>query len=1391
MPSRDQKKRKNRRQRHLADTNPNCSLQSTDQDVQPEHSDQNLDLGTPNCSLQSNISDNPSQGGDSSSLASLSSSLPQHSFYFNFDNVNICDSTDDPGPPQTPTTPLTPFSLTSEAVAPRKQRKTRESSVDTESLLSLDSASIFSSRGSSPSTSTTKRGRPKKQTRKNAGRKPKIIPQQPEVPLVPTINFENLPLLNFVTQKTNDPGAICNRAFMTLHNEDNDRAPLRIETLWNNLTEWLDGSEIYGFLCYLSRHSHRNTVVVDSNVIIPLPMNQNVQDIPQEAFVDRCYGFIPGQVPEIILFPLNFPNHWTLVVWDASDNRGFFIDSLSSPFQSRLHGDERIPIIQSFITRMTNIPINNIHINDYPLNLYTNQNDGNSCGYFTCLYAEAWLFNNQPDPPSKNLRRSERIKSKKDATPASSSLTSPPPSSSSNPITSRCTRNHPLWPCADVRSQHTTDYYDSGNLGDSICYYCWALLFNSEVNTEHKRTFKRVTSSFCCKCGKVTLPAYTEHPPLLKKLLKSDTPQSKEFLKNENIYNSLLAFASISVGHQDSSHHGSVCFMLNGEFSRRISSMFPGPLTPSFSQLYILDANEALDIRTQNTQYGGDRVNKKTLQDLDTLLRTTHPFAINFKNFHTQYESILQQDGPDAVSKFRFTLLEERNVPAAIRDPRDHPRQVNLPDEKAMFSIWTESTDPPLLKGIYITDLQGSLFEIPAYHPTTDTLTYPLLFPNGDDGFHEKYPFNTNKIPSTSNKDNSEDLRSDDELEEPTTSKKWISLRDYIRYRLAIRKDEPLHNIWSAGGGLSQKFTLDYSARIDAEVASFLRQPRFNLLKTLPPTILKHLANDGRLKSVDDITSVVFFRKYHPGTRPYFQDMFYDATTIMSRTRQKGCASFMLTFTSNPNWPEIKRNFLHKDQKLVDRFDIMCRVYEDKKRELTHLINNKHILGKILGYAQSREFQKRIGGPHLHRVYTTNLEATPENISNIIWAHIPPNPPHSDTSDWANFLRKVRDLIPKFQVHDCGSHCRGHDGKCMKFFPKAFCRQTIIHANRPAEYYRPSPEDGGEVLSVPRGQAIIKYDNSRIVPYNPFIMVMFQSHHNLELAYGQTDNLKYALKYPFKGPSFSYIKNTAGSINIDEPAQYAKMLYRSPAEAFSRIQSYKYADLSHAVIPLSIHLPGNQPVYMTPATRNQIITDVSQGKLPESKLTAYWKLWAKDNNVKNILFENLPETYAYHTDTKTWEPRKHSTVKGQPVLGRIYTVSPREDPEKFALYVLTKHFPGDPDHLLTVNGIKYTTFAEAARQRGLFEDSSVWERTLREGSYSLTPSQMRQLFVNILVFSSTDDCVIDALHLWNMFIDHFFDRRCSDHFVQNFAQTKFRLQGFKPSSRARSAPQSR
>ncbi|KAL7074608.1 hypothetical protein ACQ4LE_005793 [Meloidogyne hapla] len=975
----------------------------------------------------------------------------------------------------------------------------------------------------------------------------------------------------------------------------------------------------------------------------------------------------------------------------------------------------------------------------------------------------------EPDPPSRNVRRSERIMNRQStATPSQifPNIPDSPKIDKVNPIESYCTRRHKGFPCADVRAKHTTEYYDSGDIGSSVCHYCDALLFESEVNLQHKTKFKTISSSFCCGCGAVSLPPYSTHPKDLQELLKGETKDSKEFLAYQNSYNSLLAFASVTVGHKDSSLDGSVCFMLNGEFSRHLSSMHSGNLTPSFSQLYILDANEALNLRTQNSICGGDRVNPETLKKLDALLRTLHPFAKVYKNFHSQYQAILEKDGPDSVKKFRLTLLEERDAPAPVKDKSLHTRQVNLPQEKSLFSVWTESDEPPQLKGIYITDLQGSLFQLPAYHPMTDTLCYPLLFPNGDDGFHKNVPFVRITKPPTNDDENSSNERSDDELEIDPSRKNFTTLRDYIRYRLAIRQSDSPHNIWSAGGGLSQKIVLDYAARIDAEVASFLRKPEFNLRATLPENVLKHLAKDANLESVDQLGSVIFFHKNNPGTRPYFQDMFYDATTIMSRTRKEGCASFMFTFTTNPRWPEIKRNFIRKDQKLVNRFDILCRIYADKLRKLHFLLDKKNIFGNILGYAESMEFQKRIGGPHLHRVFCTDTEATAENIDNLIWAHIPPKPDDSDQSAWANFIRKVRELLPKFQIHDCGDHCKGSNGRCMKGFPKPFSRQTILHDNKPADYYRPSPTDGGETLQVKHGSTYITYDNSRIVPYNPFILVMFQSHHNLEYAYGQSDNLKYALKYPFKGASFSYIKCQDNTVNVDEPAQYARMLFRSPAEAFCRIMSYKYAYLSHTVIPLTIHLPGQQKIYFAPATRKNNLKRVQKGILPETPLTQYWKMWKNGVIDKTILFENMPEKYSWKSDEKIWKERKFSTrddkIKLRKLtIGRIYTISPRE-PEKFALYVLMKHFPGDPDHLKNVNGKFCDTFADAARLRGLFEDNSVWERTLREASYSLPPSQIRQLFVNILVFGSTESCIIDAPRLWEMFMESMYDRRCPD-----------------------------
>ena len=60
-------------------------------------------------------------------------------------------------------------------------------------------------------------------------------------------------------------------------------------------------------------------------------------------------------------------------------------------------------------------------------------------------------------------------------------------------------------------------------------------------------------------------------------------------------------------------------------------------------------------------------------------------------------------------------------------------------------------------------------------------------------------------------------------------------------------------------------------------------------------------------------------------------------------------------------------------------------------------------------------------------------------------------------------------------------------------------------------------------------------------------------------------------------------------------------------------------------------------------------------------------------------------------------------------MRRVYTVSPF-DGEKFNLCVLLNHVkkPTRFDNLLTVNGITYLTFKQAAKKRGLLEnDNSI------------------------------------------------------------------------------------
>uniref|UniRef100_A0A915PBK7 Uncharacterized protein n=1 Tax=Meloidogyne floridensis TaxID=298350 RepID=A0A915PBK7_9BILA len=160
MPTRQQRKRAMRKEQHQRSVRPKSPLQDCGHPTNVQNAVQtnNEDVLT---SDHARIV-SPTQRG----FIDIDSSDAQSEDLQILNDLSTCN------------TPLTPFSLTSESYVLTQHIKSREPSVDTESLISsIDSVSICSSRASSPTSNKRKVGRPKKQTRKSAGRKPKNLKQ--------------------------------------------------------------------------------------------------------------------------------------------------------------------------------------------------------------------------------------------------------------------------------------------------------------------------------------------------------------------------------------------------------------------------------------------------------------------------------------------------------------------------------------------------------------------------------------------------------------------------------------------------------------------------------------------------------------------------------------------------------------------------------------------------------------------------------------------------------------------------------------------------------------------------------------------------------------------------------------------------------------------------------------------------------------------------------------------------------------------------------------------------------------------------------------------------------------------------------------------------------------
>ena len=159
---------------------------------------------------------------------------------------------------------------------------------------------------------------------------------------------------------------------------------------------------------------------------------------------------------------------------------------------------------------------------------------------------------------------------------------------------------------------------------------------------------------------------------------------------------------------------------------------------------------------------------------------------------------------------------------------------------------------------------------------------------------------------------------------------------------------------------LFQQYLVDAFTKIEGNELKFIRRNQAQLRVESYQGLMDHIharadqlhANVGRI--------VILPSTFHGSDR----NMYQNCQDAMSIVVKYGKPDIFLTMTANIRWPEVTENLLPHQQP-SDRPDIISHVFHFKLQELLNDILKRHLLGNVIAYVYTIEFQKR-GLPHAH-----------------------------------------------------------------------------------------------------------------------------------------------------------------------------------------------------------------------------------------------------------------------------------------------------------------------------------------------------------------------------------------------------------------------------------------
>jgi len=270
--------------------------------------------------------------------------------------------------------------------------------------------------------------------------------------------------------------------------------------------------------------------------------------------------------------------------------------------------------------------------------------------------------------------------------------------------------------------------------------------------------------------------------------------------------------------------------------------------------------------------------------------------------------------------------LKQNNVPnlklKLILDRRTNGRIYNQPTVSEVTALIVGDIDSAARSDIIMERQSGRLERIDEFHPAYLAYQYLLLFPYGEDGYRDDVLHRGIVHGNLSKMDK-------------------LTIREWLTFRLQSRKRESMIILCSRR--LLQQFLVDCFTMMEADRLKWLRKNQSKLRVGKYRSLNKNQGNENS-ESTKQGKRVVLPSSYVGGPR-YMDQLYFDGMAISSSV---GFPDLFITFTYNPNWPEIQRFCGPKHLKPHGKQDIIARVFKIKFNELLNDLTKNHVLGKVI-----------------------------------------------------------------------------------------------------------------------------------------------------------------------------------------------------------------------------------------------------------------------------------------------------------------------------------------------------------------------------------------------------------------------------------------------------------